>query len=73
MSREEFNAMVKAMYYEEAIGIVQEDEYKPIEPIPKSPKPIDCLNTWGIDMLAFGLVKGIEIGINMMEEKEIVA
>ena len=72
MSREEFNAMIRAMYYGEAIGIIQEDGYKPIEPMPKSPKPIDFLNTWGIDMLAFGLVKGIEIGINMME-KETVA
>lgn len=73
MSEEEkFANTIRALYYEEAISCVTEKGHKSIEPLPENARPLDCINTWGIEMLAFGLIKGIEMGINLMKKEKAV-
>ena len=72
-SEEMLKDMVKELYYGEAIKIVTENQGSLIEPlpVPENPRPIDRLNTWGIEMLAVGLLKGIEMGIELMKEESV--
>ena len=70
-SEEMLKDMVKELYYGEAIKIVTENQGSFIEPLPENPRPIDRLNTWDIEMLAVGLLKGIEMGIELMKEESV--
>lgn len=66
---EKCTEIIKNLYYGEAINYVIEKGRELIEPVPENARPIDRINSWGIEMLAFGLMKGIEMGIELTKEE----
>ena len=72
MGKQEFDKLIRYLYYEEAINYVTQKQYEPVEPVPKNPRLFDQLNCWGIEMLAFGLMKGLEMGAEMMKKENVL-